>query len=156
MLSWAPRPQSRTVLAVLLWLAFTPPAGADSKDVNALRREIQQLRGVVEGLDARVRALEQQRPEPAASQSGAITSGQPPGAPAIATPGLRDRWQRVKRGMTTQEVETLLGRPTRTMKLTPKTIWYYSYTDIGNGSVVFTDDSVIDWQSPPLNAWWGF
>jgi hypothetical protein len=58
--------------------------------------------------------------------------------------------------MTTQEIETLLGRPTRTMKLTPKTIWYYSYTDIGNGSVVFTDDSVIDWQSPPLNTWWGF
>jgi hypothetical protein len=153
MVSWVPQVGSRTVLLVLLCLAGAAPASADSTDVNALRQEIQELRGAVERLDARVRALEQQRPEPAASQSGASATGP---APAAATPGLRDRWQHVERGMTTQEIEALLGRPTRTMKLTPKTIWYYSYTDIGNGSVVFTDDSVSDWQSPPLNTWWGF
>jgi hypothetical protein len=155
-MSWVPQPGSRTALLVLLCLAGAAPAGAGSADVNALRQEIQELRGVVERLDGRVRVLEQQRPEPAGSRSGETATEPPPGAPAVAAPGLRDRWQSVKRGMTTQEIETLLGRPTRTMKLTPKTIWYYSYTDTGNGSVVFTDDSVIDWQSPPLNTWWGF
>jgi len=155
-MSWVPQPGSRTALLVLLWFALTAPARAESKDVQALHQEIQELRGAVEGLDARVRALERQRPEPAESRSGETATEPPPGAPAVATPGLKDRWQSVKRGMTTQEVETLLGRPTRTMKLTPKTIWYYSYADIGNGSVVFTDDCVSDWQSPPLNTWWGF
>jgi len=153
---WVPQAGNRTALAVLLCLAGAAPASASSADVNALRQEITELRGAIERLDARVRALEQQRPEPAEAQSGASATGHPPAAPAVATPGLKDRWQSVKRGMTTQEIETLLGRPTRTMKLTPKTIWYYSYADIGNGSVVFTDDSVIDWQSPPLNSWWGF
>lgn len=156
MASWVPKAGSRTVLLVLLCLVGAAPASANSADVNALRQEIKELRGAVERLDARVRVIEQQRSEPAESQSGASATGHPPAAPAVATPGLKDRWQSVKRGMTTQEIETLLGRPTRTMKLTPKTIWYYSYTDIGNGSVVFTDDSVIDWQSPPLNTWWGF
>lgn len=155
-MSWVPQPGNRTALLVVLCLAGAAPASADSADVNALRQEIKELRGAVERLDARVQALEQQRPEPAESQSGASATGNPPSAPAVTTPGLKDRWQSVKRGMTTQEIETLLGRPTRTMKLTPKTIWYYSYTDIGNGSVVFTDDSVIDWQSPPFNTWWGF
>jgi len=155
-MSWVPQPGSRTALLVLLCLAGAAPAGAESKDVNALRQEIKELRGAVERLDGRVRVLEQQRPEPAQSRSSETATEPAPAAPASATPGLRDRWQRVKRGMTTQEIEALLGRPTRTMKLTPKTIWYYSYTDIGNGSVVFTDDSVIDWQSPPLNTWWGF
>lgn len=155
-MSWVPQPGNRTALLVLLCLAGVAPASAESKDVNALHQQIQELRGTVERLDARVRALEQQRPEPAESQSGETVTEPQPGAPAVATPGLKDRWQSVKRGLTTQEIETLLGRPTRTMKLTPKTIWYYSYSDIGNGSVVFTDDSVIDWQSPPLNTWWGF
>jgi hypothetical protein len=155
-MSWVPQPVNWTALLVLLCLAGAVPASAESKDVKALHQEIQQLRGVIERLDARVQALEQQHPEPDATQSGASATGQPPAGPAVATPGLKDRWQSVKRGMTTQEIEALLGRPTRTMKLTPRTIWYYSYTDIGNGSVVFTDDGVIDWQSPPLNTWWGF
>jgi len=156
MVSWVPRPGNRAALLALLWLAFTAPASADSTDVNALRQEIKELRGAVERLDARVRALEQQRPEPAESRSGETATAHAPAVPAVATPGLKDRWQSVKRGMTEQEIETLLGRPTRTVEFTPKTIWYYSYADVGNGSVVFTDDSVIDWQSPPFNTWWGF
>ncbi len=67
---------------------------------------------------------------------------------------LRDHWQTIKRGMQIRAVEDVLGRPDRTATLPGKTVWYYSYPDIGSGSVVFTaDGDVSDWQAPPFSTW---
>jgi hypothetical protein len=89
-MSWVPQPGSRTVLLVLLWLAFRAPAGAESKDVNALRQEIQELRGAVERLDGRVQALEQQRPPNrgrARPQANLRRPPRPPPLPVSKTAG---------------------------------------------------------------------
>jgi len=139
-------------------LLHAPPVQAQSGDVNSLRDEIGALRRAIERLDAKVERLEQQpSPAPQATPPQSAAAATPPRDTPSATPekGVRQRWQEVKYGMTTDQISALLGPPQRTMDLNPKVVWYYSYPEVGNGSVVFTADSgVIDWQPPPFNVWW--
>lgn len=135
-------------------------AVAETNESGALRQEIRELRQALERLDTRVQMLEQRGPAQSEPRPPSAATGE--GA-AVVTPHagtrmgtLKQQWESVKRGMTVQEVERLLGRPNRTADMSPKAIWYYSYPDAGNGSVVFVQGTVIDWQSPPFNGWWGF
>jgi len=148
-----------------LWIALlavgTPlAAGAETGEVAALRQEVNELKQVVERLDGRVERLERQLSSPPSkstfqgSQSPAAPVPPSP-APAVPAESVRDHWRRIDHGMTTQEVEALLGPPQRTMKVNTRTVWYYTYPDVGSGSVVFApDDGVDDWQVPPFNTWW--
>jgi hypothetical protein len=158
MVSWIARPGSVPLL-ILVCLAVSAPVRAESDDTGALRHEVGELRRSIERLSSRVESLEQRL----AAESGPSNqeTGKTPQsverAGAAREVGLRDHWQSVKQGMTTQQIEALLGRPDRTVKLPSKNVWYYSYPDVGNGSVVFAEDgTVIDLQAPPFNSWWGF
>ena len=149
-------------LTVVLLLLLIVGAGGGVRPASAqsdpLRDEIQELRRTVEGLAARVESLERRsggQPEsaPAATPEAATTKPTAPAAAGNAT--VQEHWQRLTRGMSVAQVEALLGRPQRTVDMSPKAIWYYSYEGIGNGSVVFIKDAgVVDWQSPPFGTWW--
>lgn len=134
----------------LLPLAAALGCAAHS-ETNALRQEIDRL-------NARIEHLEGQGATPPASSSQ--TAAASPPAPAAAPPvaerpgALRERWQNITYGMTFEQVSALLGRPQRTIDESPKTVWFYSYPDVGNGSVVFVHESgVTDWQAPPFGNW---
>jgi hypothetical protein len=165
-------------------------AHAENSDVSALRRELHDLKQVVEHLNERVDGLERQlqprsqpAPQaatpaamppaaapPAAVPPAAVPPAAAPAAPAApappavqaaaapATPGQspRERWRQISRGMSRQEVEGLLGPPQRTMEVNLRTVWYYTYPEVGSGSVVFGPEGggVDDWQTPPFRTWW--
>ncbi len=147
------------------------PLWAADDDMSAVRQDIKALKDAVERLDQHVQDLERRmatapetRPQPAARAAAPEPPPARQAAPEAAvaaqvrTPSaqtiLRNQWQTIKRGTPIRDVEALLGRPDRTVPLPGKTVWYYSYPDIGNGSVVFTDDGeVIDWQAPPFSTW---
>lgn len=156
-------------LFILLVPLIAGPAQAASDEVTTLRREVEQLRQTVERLNQKVDRLEQRKsPEPATalpSAAAAPTVGAVPQAAAAASPvaagsptptvqTLQENWDRVAMGMSVEQVEKLLGRPGRTIPLPGKTIWYYSYPHIGNGSVVFVENQVSDWRKPPFSPWW--
>jgi len=132
---------------------------AQSEDPAALRRELTDLKRSVEGLNAKIESLERRLVDQRtpAAQEAAEAAPQTSDTPSPPAPGTRpqERWQRLTQGMTFQDVEALLGRPQRMIDVSPKTVWYYAYPDIGSGSVVFNQESgVIDWQAPPFNTWW--
>lgn len=157
------RPMSMAGLCLVSLLAGSV-ALASSDDVAALRQEMSELKEAVQRLDARVQGLEHRlNPSNDAAASAKETETTPAPAPPVvgrsktksARVLLQEQWQKVKAGMTLQETEALLGRPDRTVQLPGKTVWHYSYPDIGSGSVVFAaDGSVIDWQTPPFSTWW--
>lgn len=158
------------ILATMLFSAmFSPPIRAD--DRASLQRQLDML-------NQRVRILEQsigqlrttcgarvqdpsQRPSavvaPANNAGGAnqVTGGGRQ-APPSASPGkLREKWNALRDHMTTAQVTTLLGAPSRKFKLDRNTAWYYDYPDIGVGSVMFAVDGyVTGWQRPPLGWPW--
>lgn len=148
-----------------LWIALlavgTPlAASAETGEVAALRQEVTELKQVVERLDGRVERLERQlssSPSKSSFEGSQSPAAPVPPSPAPAAPAesVRDHWRRIDHGMTTQEVEALLGPPQRTMTVNTRTVWYYTYPEVGSGSVVFApDDGVADWQVPPFNTWW--
>jgi SmpA / OmlA family len=147
------------LIVLPLWLCATAAAPGEGGEVAALRQEVKGLKEVVQHLSDRVERLEGRlsaRPElgsPTAAPAAAPATQPTPSPGSAAT--IRDHWHRISHGMTTQEVEALLGRPQRTMKVNANTVWYYTYEDTGSGSIVFAHDgSVIDWQTPPFNTWW--
>lgn len=63
---------------------------------------------------------------------------------------LRDQWRGVHRGMTKEQIGSVLGPPTRMLEINSKPLWYYEYT-FGAGSVAFSQEGLVeDWQRPPL------
>jgi SmpA/OmlA family protein len=146
------------LLAVPLSLLALSVAHAQNEDATALRSELSDLKRTVESLNTKIESLERRladQHEPAVQEAGGVTTPPSDTAPT-AVPGTRpqERWARISRGMTFQQVDALLGRPQRTIDLSPKTVWYYAYPDIGNASVVFQEGEVSDWQAPPFNTWW--
>ncbi len=147
------------------------PAWAADDDMSAVRQDIKALKEAVERLDQHMQDLDRRlATQPQTQTQPAIHGAAPERAPARAaapeppvaakmrTPSaqtmLRDQWQTIKRGMPIREIEALLGQPDRTVPLPGKTVWYYSYPDIGSGSVVFAEDGeVMDWQAPPFSTW---
>lgn len=141
------------VIVASITLLDVAPCGAQNDDNAALRNEVQEMRQTIDSLNNKVRDLEQKladRP-PATPATAPI----PPATRADAGQDAGERWSEVKRGMSKAEVETLIGQPSRTMDVSTRTVWYYQYSNMGSGSVVFADDGrVIDSQKPPFAAWW--
>lgn len=67
---------------------------------------------------------------------------------------LRASWSKIDSGSTTLDVSTLLGEPTSRLKLDGRDVWYYSYPELGKGSVFFTDDGHVSGYHSPF-AWGG-
>jgi SmpA / OmlA family len=146
-----------SALGLVLMLLPGRLAAAEGSDATTLRREVEQLKRTVERLNQKVETLERQQSPTPATQATAgpqATPAQP--GPASAPPsGMSERWSKLRHGMTTGEVETLLGHPTRILTLNAKPVWYYVYTDVGGGSVAFTADGHLEsWQRPPFRLWW--
>ncbi|MBI1817612.1 MAG: hypothetical protein HYR72_21760 [Deltaproteobacteria bacterium] len=150
------------LIVVTAGLIGGTPGRAESNDIDDLRQEVTALKQTLQVLDTRVEGLERQvssRPESTAP-AAAVLENAAPAARSATTPSIpranaREGWHNITRGMSLQQVEALIGRPERTMNVSANTVWYYSYPDVGSGSVVFAaDGSVIDWQHPPFNTWW--
>lgn len=147
------------LLIVLRLLCLGAPAAhAQTAETDALRQQVEALKGTIDRLNGRVESLEHQRADhPEANARAAVGAPTPAPEAPTAAPAAKpqERWHGLANGMTVQQVEMLLGRPNHTLDLNPKKVWYYTYPDIGSGSVVFADDgTVTDWQAPPFNTWW--
>jgi hypothetical protein len=80
---------------------------------------------------------------------GPPASAEPVPYPALRV-SLRDQWRGVHRGMTKDQIGSVLGPPTRMLEINSKPLWYYEYT-FGAGSVAFSQEGLVeDWQRPPL------
>jgi hypothetical protein len=157
------RQRARAAVAVIiapLALVAAVPAAAQSNDSD-LRNEVGELHRTVEGLNAKIQDLERRiadHPQPA--QPAPESAAGPPAADANVSAAANkhdpgERWHEIRRGLSKAEVEAAIGRPSRIMDVSPRTVWYYQYASVGNGSVVFAaDDTVIDWQTPPFGTWW--
>jgi len=134
-------------------------ARAEDSETTTLREEVTDLKQIIQHLNERVEGLEKQlvpQPEsaPQAAAAPATPAAQPP-APAAPGQSIREHWRQIDHGMTVENVEALIGRPQRTMTVNLKTIWYYTYPEVGSGSIVFAQDGAVDdWQTPPFNTWW--
>ena len=145
-------------IALSLGVCAPLAARGENSDAAALRQEVDDLKQVIQHLNERVEGLEAQLPT--GSESGPQAAAAPatpvaqPSASATSGDSIRARWREIDHGMTTQAVEALIGRPQRTMTVNLKTVWYYTYPEVGSGSIVFAQDGgVDDWQTPPF-TWW--
>jgi hypothetical protein len=164
---------STAFVGLSLCLLAPLAARAENSETTGLRQEVTDLKHIIQHLNERVEGLEKQLvPEPESGSQAAAPPATPAAQPssglfgtmfggaaaaAPAKPGesIRERWRQIDRGMTVQNVEALIGRPQRTMTVNLKTVWYYTYQEVGSGSIVFAQDgSVDDWQTPPFNTWW--
>ncbi|MGD8935947.1 MAG: hypothetical protein PVF07_05665, partial [Thiogranum sp.] len=127
-------------------------------EVHELRQEMQRLQRRLDSIEARitatpaaVRATPGTMAPPAASQPDDNSA-----AAATLTPQIVENWDALREGMEPQRVRTLLGAPNRDFKLGGQTVWYYHYTGVGGGSVMFSrgDGKLLSWQRPPFHAWW--
>jgi hypothetical protein len=157
MMKWWVHTRLEAVTMVLLLLGAGAGCAAHS-ETSASRQEIDDLKGTIERLNERVAQLEGQgsTPPAAGSEVPAAAPGLVTGAPPVGegSAALPERWQNLTYGMSFEQVDALLGRPQGTIDESPKTVWYYSYPNLGNGSVVFVGESgVTDWQAPPFGNW---
>jgi hypothetical protein len=129
-----------TLLALLVFATAFPASAAHAQesDVRVLNRRVEQLERRVAELERCSQALE------ASPQSTRRD-------PTSSAPGdwkQLGNWRRLRRGMTMDDVGTLLGQPDR-VKVVVLTEWTYgSYPD--DGSVTFDAQSqrVIGWSEP--------
>lgn len=150
------------VCAVAPYLGSMPatPAHAADDEVRALRRQIQDLKETIDRLDSRLELLEESPsppPTPRPSEAIALTPTvvATTGSTPSETPTLPARWDDLEHGMDRPQVEALLGQPERSFEVDGKAVWYYSYPEVGAGSVVFgPDGGVTAWRKPPFAGWW--
>lgn len=172
-----------TLLLAPLRLPAEPPVGHDG-DIAALRTQVEALREAVQAMQLRLDAIETQLgngapltaapaiatphatasapPKPGA-QAHAATSTPPPASGATAdssartlTPQIVESWDGLHESMEPADVRRLLGEPSRRFELRGQSVWYYHYTGVGSGSVMFSrgDGRVMSWQRPPFHGWW--
>ena len=96
-----------------LALAQSCAALAQTDDVAALRREVDELK-------ARLSAIEKRL-------------GDPVTAPAPSP----SAWSKIDRGMTQAQIKDLLGEPSKAFELDGTRVWYYSTRAGAPGSVFF-------------------
>lgn len=156
-------------MLVAVGLCCSLPAPIASAD--SVSQQLEQLRQQVHSLEQRVRQLEQtQDPGSAAIQNASVPPAAPTEAPAaeVTHPApvtsvdpalqslgrLKEAWKGIAPGMNMAAVRERLGEPASEFTIDNKSVWYYSYTGVGNGSVMFsTGGEVIGAQNPPFGFW---
>ncbi|MFZ0470597.1 MAG: hypothetical protein WAL92_16865 [Thiogranum sp.] len=161
---WGPSVTGAVLLLLPLCVPAQQPQGeADDQaslqtEVHELRQELQRLQRRLDSIEARIAATPPAAPAtpgatapPAASRPDDASA-----AAATLTPQIVENWEALREGMEPQRVRTLLGAPSRDFKLGGQAVWYYHYTGVGGGSVMFSrgDGKVLSWQRPPFHAWW--
>ncbi len=157
--------------------AAEPDVASLQRDVIALSELVQRLQARVDRLELQASsagpsASDPARTEPAVTpqksiqaSAGIVSRAEVPAVPIAARrieaaaigPSaqvqLRSNWARIGAGMTSAEVSGLLGEPTRRLTLDGRSVWYYSYPALGNGSVFFTDSGQVSSRQSPFP--WG-
>lgn len=164
--------------AALTLLCMTGPSAWAAGDASSsLAKRVDQLSQRVQTLEATVKRLQQEikaqgrATAPVAggaapSSAAAPTPPAPASGAAAATPQhnsaqasqspwvIKSKWEQIKKGMTSQQIHSLLGEPSQEFQLSGQRVWYYRYPGVGGGSVIFrNDDTVASWQRPPV-GWW--
>ncbi len=149
------------ITAILLLLPLQ--VLAQSEDDNAsLRKQVQALQQALQSVQKRLDVIETDLHSgrlptaPSVQNPGAGGVGTPQISGPSLTPQRVENWSKLHKGMDPDQVEALLGKPGRHFKLSGQTVWYYHYTGVGSGSVVFArgKNKLLDWQRPPFHAWW--
>lgn len=128
-------------------------ARADPADeLTLLRQEAARLRQSLDGLDARIRALED--PGQAARAPAEIERTRAvPAESALFV--LQRNWSEIQAGTSQERVSALLGKPERVLHINGDLAWYYVYPGLGRGSVFFNDaGKVSSAQAPRLGGLW--
>ena len=118
---------------LLLLLAISNPVFAESNVENtsailALQREIAELRRVIEMQDKRIKVLEELVEKAPVGKNRAIFSG---------TPWHKENtWHKVKNGMSRQQVEAILGKPTSINTLGSRFITLFYEGDVSRSGFV--------------------
>jgi len=136
--------RSASLLAFALAAVLAAPAArADPADeLTSLRREAARLRQSLDGLDARIRALEN-------------TGQAAPGPAESAFFVLQRNWSEIQPGVPQERVDALLGKPEQVLRINGDLAWYYVYPGLGRGSVFFNDaGKVSSAQAPRLGGPW--
>ena len=117
---------------LLSFIAVPIPLSADTTAQNtsaivALRQEVAELRRIIATQDKRIKALEALVEKAPASKKRAILSGVPW--------HKESNWKKIKRGMSRQQVEAILGKPTRVDEYSGVALFYEGEV-AGSGYVV--------------------
>ena len=162
--------------AVVLLCMAAPSAWAGVDASQSLAQRVDRLSQRVQTLEATVQRLEKQiqaqnRTTPpvtsgAAPSAAAPTTSTPAAGSAAPSPQakttqssqspwiIKSKWEKIKKGMTSEQIHSLLGKPSQQFQLSGQRVWYYRYPGVGGGSVIFRhDDTVASWQRPPV-GWW--
>ena len=107
---------------------------ADEKLTMDTRAWLRQLENRVGALEQEVRALNER-----------VRTIEPAGKPVPPPQGSREAWRQLSKGMSTDEVRDLLGRPVKAeTTATQQVTWRYDNL----GAVHFKDGAVVAWFEP--------
>jgi hypothetical protein len=151
---------SLAAFGIALALA-APSAWSDPPDeLTRLREEAAQLRQSLEGLEARIQALEAQRKPsaentatPSTSKTESAAASRVVSIDAASLVAMKQNWSRVEAGTPEVEVRTLLGEPQKVLRIDGNLVWYYAYPGIGRGSVFFNRDGKVSSTQSPSLGW---
>lgn len=152
-----------------LLVCFSTATQAQDNEAAAIRQELETLKHTMERLENRLNEIENRLVEPSKPAPPApVEEAQPPLPPvepniAASFPeglsktqekAIRDRWKKIKRGLTEQEIENLLGKPKTAVRVDNQLVWYYRYESIGSTVVFAQDGRVTGWQKPTFGLLW--
>lgn len=128
----------RLTLAALVALTLLPAvASAQQPSLEGLQRQVDSLRARTAELEFRLNTLVTYlQAEPWKSGASATVT---------SSPDL-GKWRRLKRGMSMDQVRSLLGEP-ESVAAGSFTFWYYS----DHASVSFYQEKLDGWQEPVLS-----
>lgn len=122
--------------SILAWTGFGQ--SQSSVTLDSLNRQVQTLQTTVQNQERRIAALEQKVNQAARPSQPAQNSTPRPTAPATQRPGWHSasNWQRIQSGMSQQQVEAILGKPTKIEELVVTKKLFYEGQVAGSGYVV--------------------
>ena len=126
------------------------PAAAQQADVEALKAEAARMRQSLDELDAKIRAVEGEKPAAPAAASPARPDDKQPAGSYVS---LQQSWSQVQTGLPKERVDALLGKPDRVMQINGDDVWYYVYPGLGRGSVFFNTKGVVTASQSPRIGW---
>ena len=149
------RSRSFIVCGIVLALAALPVAADQTEELARLREEAVQLRQLLNKLEARIQALENQNVDPAIRKESTPVQWAPSTAVVSLQPivSLKQNWSQVERGIAQEKVQSLLGPPGKVLRIDGNLVWYYAYRGIGRGSVFFNGDGKVSSAQSPSFGW---
>ncbi len=119
-------------VAVIAMSAVMLSGRATGQQTNTLEGRIRLLESVVRALDARIAVLER---------------SQKPGSPVSFSKAV---WRNLRRGLTADQVESLLGEPVKVEAHIVTTYWCYSKSGILGPRVLFDSHTMLvsGWTEP--------